>query len=145
MFYAGVSIITLGVRDVASARAFYERAGWRASQSASSPECAFFQLNNVVMALYDQAAFDMELGQPQGAPAASRVRFALAQNHGGPASVDAAARRMVQAGGALVKAGAHTHWGGYTALASDPDGHVWEFAWNPAFPLNADGSIDLPP
>lgn len=145
MFYPGVSIITLGVRDVAAARAFYERAGWRVSTAASSAECAFFQLNNIAIALYDQTAFDSEMGLAGDAPEHGRPRFALAQNHFGPESVEAAVRRMVGAGARVVKPGAATAWGGYTALVEAPDGHVWELAWNPGFPLNADGTVELPP
>lgn len=143
MFYPGVSLITLAVRDVGRARAFYEGAGWRCSQGASTDECAFFQLNNVALALYDQASFAAEAGAVEGEGACAR--FALAQNHGSPASVDAALRRAVAAGASILKRGAVTSWGGYTALFADPDGHVWELAWNPAFPLAADGTIELPP
>ena len=144
MFYSGVSLITLAVRNVTRSRAFYERAGWRSSGAASSSECAFFQLNNVVIAIYDRAAFEAEIG---AAPSqhAGTPRTALAQNHGSPASVDEAAARFVDAGGTVIKAGSSTSWGGYTAIVADPDGHLWELAWNPAFALNADGTIDLPP
>lgn len=144
MFYPGVSIVTLAVRDVARSRAFYEGMGWRCSQSASAPECAFFQLNNVALALYDRSLFDAETGAPAVAVSAGRRRSALAQNHGSPASVDAALRKFVAAGGEVVKSGGATDWGGYTALVADPDGHLWELAWNPAFPLGADGTIELP-
>jgi uncharacterized protein len=144
MFYSGISLITLVVRNVARSRAFYERAGWRSSAAASVSECAFFQLNNVAIALYDHAAFGAEIGAAppdfEGTP-----RTVLAQNHGSPASVDEAAARFVDAGGRMIKSGAATEWGGYTAIVADPDGHFWELAWNPAFALNADGTIDLPP
>lgn len=143
MFYPGVSLVTLSVRDVERSRAFYERVGWRSSALASSSECAFFQLNNIALALYDRAAFDAEIEAPQGE--GERVAcVALAQNHGSPASVDEALRKFVEAGGRVVKPCGATHWGGYTAIVADPDGHMWELAWNPAFPLNADGTIDLP-
>lgn len=144
MFYPGVSIITLAVRDVAQSRAFYEGMGWRCSRSASAPECAFFQLNNVALALYDKAMFDDETGARPAAGSDGR-RSALAQNHGSPASVDAALRKFAAAGGVVVKPGGATDWGGYTALVADPDGHLWELAWNPAFPLGADGTVELPP
>lgn len=143
MFYPGVSLITLAVRDVGRARAFYEGAGWRCSQGASTGECAFFQLNNVALALYDQASFDAEAGVAAGE--SGGARFAMAQNHGSPESVDAALRRAILAGARVIRQGAATAWGGYTALFADPDGHVWELAWNPAFPLAADGTIELPP
>ncbi|MBX9760636.1 MAG: VOC family protein [Beijerinckiaceae bacterium] len=144
MLYPGVSLITLGVGDVARSRAFYERVGWRCSQGASTAQCAFFILNNVALALYDQSALDRETGA-SAADGDGRPRFALAQNHGSPASVDEALRRALAAGAGLISQGAPAHWGGYTALFADPDGHVWELAWNPAFPLGADGTIDVPP
>jgi predicted lactoylglutathione lyase len=144
MLYPGVSLITLGVDDVARSRAFYERVGWRCSQGASTAECAFFHLNTVALALYDQQAMDAETGA-SASPGPARARFALAQNHGSPASVDEALRKAVLAGASVIKPGSATHWGGYTALFADPDGHVWELAFNPAFPLGADGTIDLPP
>ena len=148
MFYPGISIVTLAVRDVARSRAFYERVGWRSSNVASTPECAFFQLSNVALALYDRAKFDAERGAAPRLDSAQEEevpRCALAQNHGSPSSVDEALRRFVSAGGAVTKPAAATHWGGYTAIVADPDGHLWELAWNPAFPLNVDGSIELPP
>ncbi len=144
MFYAGISLITLGVRNVSRSRAFYERAGWKSSRAASSAECAFFQLNNVALALYELAAFEAEIGAIPSSRDGPPL-MALAQNHGSPASVDDAASRFVDAGGRLIKPGASTHWGGYTAIVADPDGHLWELAWNPAFALDADGTIELPP
>src|SRR5690606_30522866 len=94
MFYPGVSIITLAVRDVARSRAFYERLGWRCSRVASAPECAFFQLNNVALALFDQSMFDEETGAAAPPGHSGARRSALAQNHGSPASVDAALRKF---------------------------------------------------
>ena len=144
--YPGVSLITLGVADVARARGFYERLGWRCSQGASTPEVAFFTLNNVALALFGRADMLEDAGiDPQAAGEAGAPAIMLAQNHPAPQAVDEAIRTAVAAGGSLVKAGQATVWGGYHGMVADPDGHVWELAWNPAFPLAADGEIELPP
>ena len=141
--YPGVSLITLGVADVARARGFYERLGWRCSQGASTPEVAFFTLNNVALALFGRADLLQDAGMdadaPSGAPA-----IMLAQNHGAPQAVDRAISAAVAAGGSLVKHAQATTWGGYHGMIADPDGHVWELAWNPGFPLSASGEIELP-
>ncbi len=143
-FYPGLSLITLGVADVARARHFYERLGWRCS-SASTAEVALFKLNNIALALFgrDELVADAGLEPRPGAAQASPA-FSLSQNHGGTGAVDRALAQAVAAGGALLKTGQATSWGGYHGMVADPDGHVWEMAWNPHFPLAPDGTIDLP-
>jgi predicted lactoylglutathione lyase len=143
--YPGVSLITLGVADVARARGFYERLGWRCSQGASTPEVAFFTLNNVALALFGRADMLEDAGMdPKGAQAGA-PSIMLAQNHPAPQAVDRAMSAAVAAGGSLVKQAQATSWGGYHGMVADPDGHVWELAWNPGFPLSASGEIELPP
>lgn len=143
-FYPGISLITLGVADVARARHFYERLGWRCS-SASTPEVAFFKLNNIALALFGRDDLVADAGlEPQAGVAAANPVFSLSQNHGGTGAVDRALAEAVAAGGALLKTGQATSWGGYHGMVADPDGHVWEMAWNPHFPLAHDGTIDLP-
>lgn len=143
-FYPGISLITLGVADVARARHFYERLGWRCS-SASTPEVAFFKLNNIALALFGRDDLVADAGlEPQAGVAAANPVFSLSQNHGGTGAVDRALAEAVAAGGALLKTGQATSWGGYHGMVADPDGHVWEMAWNPHFPLAHDGTIELP-
>lgn len=143
-FYPGISLITLGVADVVRARDFYERLGWRCS-SASTPEVAFFKLNNIALALFGRDDLLSDAGlAPQPDAAAAPPVFSLSQNHGGAGAVDRALAEAVAAGGALLKKGQATSWGGYHGIIADPDGHVWEMAWNPHFPLAHDGTIDLP-
>lgn len=144
-FYPGISLITLGVADVARARRFYERLGWRCS-SASTSEVAFFKLNNIALALFSREDLlaDAGLAEAQPEPQPAAPVFSLSQNHGGTGAVDRALAEAVAAGGALLKTGQATSWGGYHGLIADPDGHVWEMAWNPHFPLAHDGTIDLP-
>ena len=166
--YPGVSLITLGVADVARARSFYERLGWRCSQGASTPEVAFFTLNNVALALFGRADLLRDAGfDPAGAQESAQKSaktsaqksaqkadasahagapsIMLAQNHAAPQAVDRAMSAAVAAGGSLVKQAQPTTWGGYHGMVADPDGHVWEIAWNPGFPLSASGEIEVPP
>ncbi|MDB5569680.1 MAG: putative Glyoxalase/bleomycin resistance protein/dioxygenase [Hyphomicrobiales bacterium] len=137
--YPGVSLIALGVADVSRARAFYERLGWRCSQAASTPQAAYFSLNNVTLGLFSKREAHA------GAYPASRDAIRLAQNHGGAAAVDAALAEAVRAGAALIEAGAPRGNGSYQGRFADPDGHVWEIVWNPHVSLAPDGGLDLPP
>jgi len=134
-----LSLVTLAVADVARARAFYARLGWRAS-SVGGDEVAFFQLGPLALALYGREAAAADIGLPVAAPGA----VMLAQNLASPAEVDAALAEAVAAGARLLKPGANTAWGGYVGYFADPDGHPWELAWNPGFGLAADGALVLP-
>lgn len=138
-----MTLLTLGVADVAGATAFYERLGWRRS-SASVASTAFFDLGGIVLALWgrDALAEDARL-----APAADRADFAgvaLALNVAGRDGVDATLAEAVAAGGRLAKPAEETPWGGYSGYFTDPDGHLWEIAHNPHWPLDADGRLELP-
>lgn len=136
-----LSLVTLGVADIARARGFYERLGWRAS-SASNPHVAFFQMNGLALGLYGAAALaeDAQLG----APGTGFGRVTLAQNQVSPDEVDRVLAEAVAAGGTLLKPGQKVFWGGYSGYFADPDGHVWEVAWNPGFALDAAGNLTLP-
>lgn len=137
-----ISLMTLGVRDIERSRRFYrEGLGWPMS-AASTRDVAFFRTGGVVLALYKREllAADANLS-----PAGSGFTgIGLAQNVATPELVDAALEAAVAAGGELLKPGTETEWGGYTGYFADPDGFLWEIAWNPGFPLQEDGSIDLP-
>lgn len=136
-----VSLITLGVSDLAAARAFYARLGWR-EHRASQPGVAFYQMPGSVLALFgrdDLAADQGRRGAPLGTGAAT-----LAQNFATEADVDAAFAAALSAGGTALKAPERVFWGGYSGYWADPDGHVWEVAMNPFWPLSDDGSLTLP-
>jgi catechol 2,3-dioxygenase-like lactoylglutathione lyase family enzyme len=136
-----LSIVTLGVSNVAKARAFYEALGWRAS-AASQPSITFFQLSGVVLALFDRnnLADDATV-----APAGDGFRaVTLAHNVGSEAEVDAALAHAERSGARIVKPAAKVFWGGYSGYFSDPDGHLWEVAFNPFFPLDEAGRLTLP-
>ncbi len=137
-----VSFVTLGVGDVARARAFYDKLGFRAS-SASNPEVVFYDAGGVVLALFGRSALAEDANVADSAPGFSGV--ALAHNVAGEREVDQVLAEAVAAGARLVKKGQKAFWGGYTGYFADPDGHLWEVAFNPYFPLDAKGRVTLPP
>lgn len=138
-----LSLITLGVTDLATARAFYGRLGWVES-GAGNEHVTFFQLGGIALGLYGRAALAAEVGV---ADTTERDRFggiALAYNVREQAEVDAVLAEAVAAGGRLLGAGEARFWGGYSGYFADPEGHVWEVAWNPCFPIAANGTVSLP-
>lgn len=137
-----ISLVTLGVADVAASRAFYERMGWKASP-ASQESVAFFQAGGMVLGLYGREALAEDAGVANTAPQPFSG-IALAYNGRSKDEVDAVLAEAVAAGGDLIKPAKDTFWGGYSGYFADPDGHLWEVAWNPFFPVADDGSISLP-
>ncbi|MEZ5938516.1 MAG: VOC family protein [Hyphomonadaceae bacterium] len=138
-----ISLITLGVADVAAARAFYERLGFRAS-SASQDAVSFFQLGGgIALGLFGRAALAEDAGVANTPPGFSGVT--LAHNVRSEEEVDETLAEAVAAGGRLVKAGEKVFWGGYSGYFADPDGHLWEVAHNPFFALEPEtGALTLP-
>jgi catechol 2,3-dioxygenase-like lactoylglutathione lyase family enzyme len=137
-----LSFVTLGVADIARARAFYDKLGFRAS-SASNPDVVFYDVGGEVLALFGRAALAADAKVPESAPGFSGV--ALAHNVRSEAEVDAVLAEAVAAGAKLIKPGEKAFWGGYTGYFADPDGHLWEVAFNPFFPLDDTGRVQLPP
>jgi uncharacterized protein len=134
-----VSMITLGVEDLARANAYYEALGWR--RAAESQEgVTFFQLLGQALALYPLSAMEADLRRRLGPPGA----VTLAQNLGSREAVGRLFAQAVSAGATALRSPYETDWGGYVAYVADPDGHPWEFAHNPAFLLGPDGSLTLP-
>ena len=135
-----VTVITLGVADLARARAFYEALGWH---SATDPSMgvAFFQAGDMVLSLWsrEELAEDsgVELGTGYGA-------VTLALNLGSPAEVDAVIEEARAAGAAITREPGETFWGGYSGVFADIDGHPWEVAHNPHWQLTAAGGVVLP-
>ena len=137
-----ISLVTLGVADIARSREFYEALGWTAS-SASTPEMAFFQGNGLALALYGRAALaeDAEIeDRPSGFSG-----ITLAYNGRSEAEVDEVFAAAVKAGAQAVKIPRRTVWGGYSGYFADPDWHLWEVAFNPSFALDEAGNLTLPP
>jgi catechol 2,3-dioxygenase-like lactoylglutathione lyase family enzyme len=136
-----ISFITLGVRDLACSRRFYQSLGWRES-SGSQESVAFYQVGNVAFALFDRDDLAEDAQVPvlgSGFPG-----FTLAHNVADETAVDATLAEAVAAGGSLVRAGEKAPWGGFRGYFADPDGFLWEVCYNPFFPLDADGFAQLP-
>jgi len=133
-----VSLITLGVRDLDRARAFYERLGF--TNRAQTAEVVFFQSGGMVLALWDrdQLAQDSTVADGGGWGGVT-----LAHNVRSPAEVDAVLEEAQAAGATIGRPGAATFWGGYSGVFVDPDGHPWEVAHNPHWTVHEDGSIAL--
>ena len=136
-----LTLITLGVADIARARGFYERLGWRASP-ASNDSVTFFQLNGLALGLFGREALAEDAHA--GAAGTGFPGVTLAQNQTSPEEVDRVLAEAVAAGATLLKPGQKVFWGGYSGYFADPDGHVWEVAWNPFFALDSDGNLTLP-
>lgn len=134
-----VSLVTLGVAELARAQAFYEALGWK-TKSRPEDGVVFFQAGGSVVALWDRA----ELGRDSGVADSGRWGgITLAQNVGSPAEVDAVIAQARAAGARIARDGAETFWGGYSGVFVDPDGHPWEVAHNPHWTLGDDGSVTL--
>ena len=139
---ARISLITLGVADLARSLRFYrDGLGWPLS-SASGGDVAFFRAGGVVLALYprDALAADAYLS-PDGSGFGG---IALAHNVAVREQVDVILTEAVAAGASLLKPAQEAEWGGYSGYFADPDGYPWEVAWNPGFPLGEDGTVQLP-
>lgn len=135
-----VSLITLGVRDLARTRSFYDALGW-ATGAAPDVDVVFFQAGGMVVALWDRArlADDTGVQDPGGWGG-----ITLAHNERSPAEVDAVIEEVRAAGGVITREPGATFWGGYSGAFADPDGHPWEVAHNPRWQIDAEGRIMLP-
>lgn len=136
-----LSIVTLGVSNLEHSGEFYERLGWRRS-SASSEGITFFQAGAIALALYPR----QELAKDANISADGHgfTGITIAYNTRSHEEVDSVLAEAQKVGGKLVKPAQEAFWGGYSGYFSDPDGFLWEVAWNPFFQVMPDGSIRLP-
>jgi uncharacterized protein len=137
-----LSLITLGVANLNRSVAFYEELGWTRAMRAAEG-VAFFQLGGIGLSLYPLS----DLAADAGLPAESLPPFrgiALAHNVKRREDVDSLVTILMRLGASVVKPPEAKFWGGYGAYVSDPDGHLWEIAWNPSFPLDEAGNIAIP-
>ncbi len=131
-----LSLVTLGVADLARSRAFYEGGlGW----SGESPdnEVVFYQLPGMVLALWSRAELAQDANVTDTGATFSGVT--LAHNARVKDDVDMLLAQAVDAGGTLLKIAYETSWGGYSGYFADPDGHTWEVAFNPFWDVSDEG------
>jgi catechol 2,3-dioxygenase-like lactoylglutathione lyase family enzyme len=136
-----VSLITLGVNDLARARAFYEALGWRGQETE---ETYFVQAGGSAIALWSRQKLADDAGVRDIARDDGFGGITLAHNVRNREEVDAILAAARSAGGSITKPAAETFYGGYAGYFADPDGHLWEIAHNPGFALGPDGSLTVP-
>jgi catechol 2,3-dioxygenase-like lactoylglutathione lyase family enzyme len=133
-----IHFVTLGVEDLAAQRRFYERLGLEAAHH-SNDNVAFFQMGPMVLSLFPRARLAEDAGVP---PEGSGFRgFTLAHNVAERSDVAALLTEAQAAGGRLVKPAQDTFWGGHSGYFADPEGNLWEVAWNPFGHLTEDGAF----
>jgi predicted lactoylglutathione lyase len=135
-----VSLVTLGVSDLARSRSFYEALGW-VTRAEPGDDVVFFQAGGLIVALWSRAELAADSGVDD---TGGWGGITLAHNVRSPAEVDAVLAEAAAAGAEIPRAGAETFWGGYSGIFVDPDGHPWEVAHNPRWTIREDGSIELP-
>ncbi|MDI3403840.1 VOC family protein [Streptomyces cavernicola] len=135
-----ISLITLGVRDLARSRAFYEALGWRGQEVQ---ETVFFQAGGQGLVLWGREKLAADCGV-ESAEAPGFGGIALAYNVRSADEVDALLDTARRAGARITKPATLSELGFYTGVFLDPDGHPWEVAHNPGFPLSPDGTLTIP-
>ncbi len=139
-----VSLITLGVSDPERSTRFYEEGlGWPRS-NVGGGGAAFFQIGGTILSLYPRSALAEDAGVVDDSADCMFHGFTLAHNVRTREEVDRVLEHVRQFGGKIVKDAVDAFWGGRSGYFADPDGFLWEVAWNPEFPIAADGSIKLP-
>lgn len=136
-----ISIITLGVADLKRSREFYERLGWRKSM-AQAEGIVFFHMDGMALALFPRHELAKDANVSVDGQGFSGI--SLAYNTRNREEVDSVLAEAKAAGARLLKHAEEAVWGGYSGYFSDPDGFLWEVAWNPSFPVAEDGSIRIP-
>ena len=135
-----MSVITLGVRDIARARKFYEEGlGWH--RDGGEDDVAFYQLQSFVLSLYvwPMLAKDAEVSAEGTGFRGVSIGYCTRSKE----EVDTLLAAAVKAGAALQVAAHDTFWGGYGGYFADLDGHLWEVAWNPYWAVREDGATML--
>ena len=137
-----INFITLGVRDVAVSTAFYTRLGFKAS-TVSNENVSFFDANGIVLSVFGHDALAHDAAATAG-PLPKFRGVSVAWNGTSEAHVDAIFAHALSAGALQMKAPEKVFWGGYSGYFADPDGHLWEVAFNPFVPMNDASQIVLP-
>jgi predicted lactoylglutathione lyase len=134
-----LSLVTLGVRDLQRARAFYEAVGWR-TRAEPADDVVFFQAGGMIVALWSRKSLAEDSGVED---AGGWGGVTLAYNTRSPQEVDATVEEARRAGARIAREPAATFWGGYSGVFVDPDGHPWEVAHNPHWTVREDGTVSL--
>ncbi len=142
-FEQRLSLVTLGVTDLSRSTRFYRDVlGWTPS-GIGGTEVTFFQLNGIVLGLFPHEALAEDAGVPS-LESGGLARVALAHNVREREGVDALLARVERGGARVIKPASDAPWGGRSGYFADPDGFLWEVAWNPSFAIRGDGSIVMP-
>jgi uncharacterized protein len=136
-----VSLITLGVEDVARAKAFYEALGWSGQEVQ---ETVFFQAGGSAVVLWGRAKLAADAGVAPAPASAGCTGVALAHNVRSPEEVDEILATAGRCGATVTRPARRTSYGGYAGYFADPEGHLWEVAHNPGITLAEDGTLILP-
>ncbi len=134
-----LSLITLGVSDLKKARAFYDALGWQVADEKQADTVVCYNMQNMALGLYpwDKLAEDAQV--PAERSGYSSV--AVAHNVNSESEVDQTLVQAQKAGGKIIKPGQKVFWGGYSGYFADPDGHLWEVAYNPFSQLGPNGEF----
>lgn len=131
-----ISVITLGIADLARSRHFYT-AGFGWQPAFQNHEIIFYQMNGLVLGTWLASALAADTGRPAAAPSG----MSLAHNVTSREAVEPLMQALVAAGGSLLRPALAPPHGGYCGYIADPDGHAWEIAWNPAWPISPEGYV----
>ena len=136
-----LSLITLGVRDLARSTAFFEKLGWKRSVK-DAPGVSFFQCGSIAFGLFPRDELAKDAGvSPEGS---GFEGFSIAYNARSKEEVDEVLTAVQSLGADIVKPAMEVFWGGYSGYFRDLDGHLWEVAWNPGFAIDDTGAVTLP-
>jgi catechol 2,3-dioxygenase-like lactoylglutathione lyase family enzyme len=132
-----ISVITLGIADLARSKRFYGGGfGW--TPVFENEEIAFYQMNGLVLGTWLRASLEADANRPFGAGPGA---YALAHNVGSEGEVQPLIDRLAAHGGVELRRGDAPPHGGFRGYVADPDGHAWEIAHNPAWPIDAEGHV----
>ncbi len=136
-----LSIITLGVSDLNTSRAFYEALGWRVAGEDGADKIVAFNLKAMALALFPREELAGDAGVEMNGGGKAYAPFTLAYNVASEDEVDAVLKQAEECGATIIKPAQKVFWGGYSGYFADPDGFLWEVAYNPFSKLKDDGSF----
>ena len=136
-----ISLITLGVKDLARSTEFFESLGWKRSVRQASG-VSFFQCGSMAFGLFPRDELAKDVGV--AADGSGFEGFSIAYNARSKEEVDQILAEVASLGAEIVKSAEDVFWGGYSGYFRDLDGHLWEVAWNPDFTIDKTGALKLP-